>query len=313
MNKTMISRALMIFLLFFPLSVSGKKLYKFQDENGQWFFTDREPKTEKEVIITRLDVAPRERIKLLRSGNDNQADYSVHNDYAGPVEIEFNLSEVENASAIPKLPRRFVVNSGNSGILVQIRRINQTRPWLFRLKYQYVVGRPLKNYSSVISYLPPIAPGSSFRISQSFGGKFSHTDQRNYYAVDILMPEGTPLYAARKGVVMSVDNDFYKNGLDKKHLPEANSIRILHDDGSMAVYVHLQFEGAQVVPGVTVQAGQFLGYSGNTGFSSEPHLHFAVQINQGMALASVPFRFINKIGQAEDPVPGKMLDGVTGR
>lgn len=309
----MINRALMIFILLFPWSVAGKKLYKFQDENGQWFFTDKEPMTEREVMVTQLDVKPKERVKLTKSGDENQSNYSVRNEYFGPVEVEFNLPVSENALATPALPRRFVLDNGSSGVLFQVRRSNNFKPLLFRLKYHYVVGRPLKNYSSIINYLPPIAPGSSFRISQSFGGKFSHTDQRNRYAVDILMPEGTPLYAAREGVVMSVDNDFYKNGLDKKHLPEANSIRILHDDGSMAIYVHLQFEKAQVPPGMAVRAGQLIGYSGNTGFSSEPHLHFAIQINQGMALASVPFRFFNKNGQAEEPVSGKMLEGVAGR
>jgi murein DD-endopeptidase MepM/ murein hydrolase activator NlpD len=54
-------------------------------------------------------------------------------------------------------------------------------------------------------YLTPIALDASFKISQSFGGTFSHMDTQNKYAVDISMPIEIPIYAARDGIVMSVD------------------------------------------------------------------------------------------------------------
>lgn len=109
---------------------------------------------------------------------------------------------------------------------------------------------------------------------------------------------------------MEVDNDFYKGGIDETYSSKANSIRILHTDGSMAVYAHLEEDKAQVYPGLKVAAGQLIGYSGNTGFTSGPHLHFAIQINKGMTLASVPFVFLNSMGQAEEPVAGARLKGV---
>ena len=48
--------------------------------------------------------------------------------------------------------------------------------------------------------------------------------------------------------------------------------------------------GAQVRPGQRVQAGERIGLSGNTGYSTAPHLHFAVQVNRGMQLEAIPFR-----------------------
>ncbi|MGZ8097407.1 MAG: M23 family metallopeptidase, partial [Methylosarcina sp.] len=86
---------------------------------------------------------------------------------------------------------------------------------------------------------------------------------------------------------------------------------ILHDDGSMAVYAHMELEKAQVQPGEAVAVGQLLGYSGNTGYSTGPHLHFAVQYNQGMKLISVPFTFRTPLGQAEEPTAGAWLTGLT--
>jgi len=48
-----------------------------------------------------------------------------------------------------------------------------------------------------------------------------------------------------------------------------------------------------------VQAGQPLGLSGNSGFSTAPHLHFVVQVNRGMGLRSVPVRIFTAQGQLQ--------------
>ena len=58
----------------------------------------------------------------------------------------------------------------------------------------------------------------------------------------------------------------------------------------MALYAHLQANGAVAQLGQRVRTGQHIGWSGNTGFSTGPHLHFAVQVNRGMRLVSIPFQ-----------------------
>ena len=75
----------------------------------------------------------------------------------------------------------------------------------------------------------------------------------------------------------------------------------------MAVYAHLALETAQVYPGLKVYAGQLIGYSGNTGFSSGPHLHFAVQLNKGMELVSIPFKFKIADDSVSVPIAGSFL------
>lgn len=91
------------------------------------------------------------------------------------------------------------------------------------------------------------------------------------HAVDFAVPEGTPVRAAREGTVLTTTPGPVLAG----HAP-AQQIQVLHADGTWAVYGHLQDRTHLVEPGQFVQAGELLAYSGNTGVSTGPHLHFAV-------------------------------------
>lgn len=90
------------------------------------------------------------------------------------------------------------------------------------------------------------------------------------------MPEGTPVCASRGGVVYRVINHFKEGGTHPAFKPKANAIYILHPDDSIGAYVHLMHLGNCVVAGDAVNRGQIIGYSGNTGWSGTPHLHFHV-------------------------------------
>ena len=123
------------------------------------------------------------------------------------------------------------------------------------------------------------------------------------------MPKGTPVLAARDGVVMTVDNDFYGAGLDmEKYGDRANNVRIVHADGTMAVYAHLQVESVRVHVGEQVHAGQPIALSGNTGYTTGPHLHFVVQRNATWDWISVPFQFSGPQGEFT-PEAGMMVGG----
>lgn len=89
-------------------------------------------------------------------------------------------------------------------------------------------------------------------------------------------------------------------------MSRANKIRILHDDGTIAIYAHLSLETVQVYEGLKISAGELIGYSGNTGYSTGPHLHFSIQINTGMKSISVPFKFSGKNG-IRAPIKGNWL------
>jgi len=301
---------LFIFFLltgFFSQQLQAKKLYKYKDKQGLWHYSDKQPKTDMPVEVRQLKATNKRFIWLEKTGDKHQPKYFVINNYPGPVEVEISLTQTRNVISTPALPKQFVIQPGRSEILFQITGINKYKSWSFSLKYSYIIGSPLAIHDQNAVYLPPFERNTSFPISQAFEGKFSHTDKQNKYAVDLVMPVNTPIYAARTGIVVEVNNDFFNGGTKQAYKTRANSIRILHEDGSMAVYAHLALERAQVYPGLNVSAGQLIGYSGNTGFSSGPHLHFAVQLNQGMELVSIPFQFTTATGSIDKPIAGSFL------
>ncbi|MDX1545507.1 MAG: peptidoglycan DD-metalloendopeptidase family protein [Rhodothermales bacterium] len=144
----------------------------------------------------------------------------------------------------------------------------------------------------VPSYLLPYARGTSHRVVQAFGGAFSHTAGW-HYSYDFAMPIGTPVHAARAGTVVHVEEAFEDGDTALGH---ENYIIVDHGDGTFARYLHLTRGGALARPGQRVTAGQPIARSGNTGFSTLPHLHFDVTAGCGLPLPdchTVPYWFAN--------------------
>src|SRR6185503_12169491 len=120
----------------------------------------------------------------------------------------------------------------------------------------------------------PYAPGASFKVTQGYNGTYSHTGPEQY-AIDWKMSPGTPVHAARDGVVAKIKDDSDKGGPDRKFENAANYILIRHSDGSIANYAHHQKAGEKMVLGQKVKTGDFIGLSGNSRVPTGPHLHFA--------------------------------------
>ena len=93
----------------------------------------------------------------------------------------------------------------------------------------------------------------------------------------------------------------------KRDMSLANVVRILHDDGTYAIYAHLNWNSIRVRLGDHVQRGEYIADSGNTGFSSGPHLHFVVVRNAGMSMSSIPVRFAGADASPVAPVSGQAL------
>jgi murein DD-endopeptidase MepM/ murein hydrolase activator NlpD len=131
----------------------------------------------------------------------------------------------------------------------------------FKDDSSYIYTLPFKNKKKVF-------------LVQAYESMFSHKGER---ALDFKVKEGTKICAAREGVVIAARKDSDKGGLKDENLSDGNYVSIKHNDGSVAHYWHLQKDGLMVNIGDTIQTGQWIGLSGNTGYSAFPHLHFEVQ------------------------------------
>jgi murein DD-endopeptidase MepM/ murein hydrolase activator NlpD len=150
-------------------------------------------------------------------------------------------------------------------------------------------GGYVKPDNSFIYHLP-FAKGSKFLLIQGYNSTMSHKDE---LSLDFKMRKGSKICAARAGVVTEIKKDSDVGGLKDEYLSQGNHIIITHDDGSTAMYWHLKKDGVLVNVGDSVIQGQHIGYSGNTGYTAFPHLHFQVYDSNGTNIAT---RFLTKKG-----------------
>ncbi|HEV2606561.1 MAG TPA: M23 family metallopeptidase [Xanthomonadaceae bacterium] len=235
-------------------------MYQYTDAQGVVHYTHVKPGEEiQEVKSTLVRTDHQPLIRLRQSGSDDDQTETFVNSAGGPVTLDIAFETSENVQAQPPLPARIVLPRGETPA-IRISVIDPKVNFRYQLRYSYMPGDYRAQAGLDAHYRLPFPETLRFPIAQAFGGQVSHTDKQNYFAVDIAMPEGTPVLAARDGVVMTVDNDFYGAGLDMaKYGDRANNIRIVHSDGTTAVYAHLQLESARVSVGDRVRAGQELG------------------------------------------------------
>lgn len=107
------------------------------------------------------------------------------------------------------------------------------------------------------------------RFSSPFGQQriMNNIPKQPHSGLDIAAPKGTPVHAARAGIVTNTGNYFY-NG---------NIIFIDHGQGFITSYCHL--DSIAVHKGQTVKEGEVIGTVGNTGRATGPHLHWSVSLN----------------------------------
>lgn len=170
-------------------------------------------------------------------------------------------------------------------------------------------ARPSARMASVdhddsYAYRLPYGDSVSFAVLQAYGSRLSHRGTE-YYTVDFGMPEGTLVYSAREGVVVGVEDRSEVSCWDEGCGAYANFVEILHSDGTIGRYFHLQSHSALVTPGQRVMRGEPIAHSGDTGYSTVPHLHFGVyQPDGGGTGQSIAVRFAVRGGLIVSPRSG---------
>ncbi|WP_286979107.1 M23 family metallopeptidase [Pseudomonas sp.] len=261
-------------------------IYKYTDANGVVTYTDQETAGAKVFVfrdrmVEKLDNQVKLEVKKHQAGET----LIVRNDLYAPVQIRLNLSNLSNVTGVSEGPIEWILQPRSKIRLATLAALDPTKPFKYKTSLNYALGDPRLLPTQKKYPLP--WRGGPFRLSQGANGKYSHFTPKGRYALDIAMPVGTPIVAARGGVVVKTENQQSGRGNN----PSGNYVRVLHSDGTMGVYLHLKKGSVKVHEGQHVSTGSLLALSGNTGNSSGPHLHFVVQRNVGLALESIPFDF----------------------
>jgi murein DD-endopeptidase MepM/ murein hydrolase activator NlpD len=166
------------------------------------------------------------------------------------------------------------------------------------------LGRVGADHDDSYLYRLPYGDDVSFPIIQGYGAKLSHRGAERF-TLDFGMPVGTPVHAARDGVVVLVE-DSHESGCAREECGRfANFVVVLHSDGTTGEYFHLERHSVRVRPGESVARGQWLARSGNTGFSTVPHLHFGVyRTGRDRTTESLAVRFETRRGAITAPRSG---------
>jgi murein DD-endopeptidase MepM/ murein hydrolase activator NlpD len=212
--------------------------------------------------------------------------------------------EPENLTSLVGNVVTKTVEGGERILAMNYRPLNRLFDTNYRYTYHWAVGRLDVVHDDQYLYRLPYNNAAGPYVVQGFNGGYSHRGF-SQYSVDFAMPNGSEIYAAREGVVVDVESRNNRGGASRRYARYANFIVIEHSDGSTGEYYHLLKSGVFVRPGDNVKRGQLIGLSGSTGFTSLPHLHFAVYkaVANGDT-QSLPIRFLSAAGIVQNPRSG---------
>ena len=287
-------------------------LYKYRGADGEWIYTDRMPADEPVVETRELEKSfLRPEFSISSETVGSNIEFIAHNSFYAPMEVQLEIVEIVGVEfPHPDDELRWVVAARSDQRLLNLEFLNDVAAPSIKFQFRYLPGDPASQHRADDGYQVPFSAGQSFPITQAYPDSITHKGPDSARAVDIAMPIGTDIFAARGGIVFDVASQNYRGGLEAVQKGErANVVRILHDDGTFSVYAHLNWNSIRVKPGDRVKAGQYIADSGNTGFSSGPHLHFAVLRNAGFRVESLPIAFRGPNNARRTPVSGEMLTG----
>jgi len=142
------------------------------------------------------------------------------------------------------------------------------------------------------------------KVTQGFGvsGFSKYLYSKGVYkspshnGIDLQASIGTPIMAANDGTVVAVGNQdkyCYKAAYGK-------FIVIRHDNYLTTLYAHLSLQSVSV--GDIVKRGEVIGYTGNTGYATGPHLHFTVYFGPTFQMSESSYCGLTRIGAPVNPL-----------
>ncbi|MBL4574716.1 MAG: M23 family metallopeptidase [Opitutaceae bacterium] len=228
-------------------------------------------------------------VKVYVKEKGDSLNFYVKNKSAVAITIDFDVKLFDLIADTEQ--NVFVVEAKTEKKLFSLRRLNGSTEWVFHYDSNFRMGSAHSIHDDSYRYRIPFEKGKLVEVTQGFEEKHRHSEELRY-AIDWVVPEGTPVYAARGGVVIRLVEKYRKGGKEEKYRTRGNCLFVLHSDGTIGAYLHFKRKGIVVKKGDRIEAGTLVGYSGNTGYSAEPHLHFDVRVPaDGKTLKTFPVSF----------------------
>jgi murein DD-endopeptidase MepM/ murein hydrolase activator NlpD len=248
--------------------------------------------------------AQKEKINVFYEKQGDDWVFYASNPTVVPYYLKFQFSELTNLEPNFKLdtytPAIYPMAKKQRILTLSPQEKDKSRN--FNFNYVYTIGEPEKKPDYEYAYLLPYKHGKRVRIAQGNNGSGTHFGVN---AIDFNLQIGDTVYASRDGLVYEVKEDSNKGGNNLSFEKYGNYINVYHEDGTIAKYVHLKKDGSWVDVGDQIKAGQAIGFSGNTGYSSGPHLHFMVVHNEDFKSKTLAVQFLNYKSESFIPQEGK--------
>jgi hypothetical protein len=141
----------------------------------------------------------------------------------------------------------------------------------------------------------PYPKNATYTVIQGNNTNFTHNTDWSRYAFDFNLKKNDTICSSTDGYVVGLVDKYKFSGTGKEWQPFANYLTVYDPvSGVFCQYAHLNQYGSLVKIGDRVQRGQRIALSGNTGQSTEEHLHFSclVPVNNEDGLKSIPIDFV---------------------
>lgn len=204
-----------------------------------------------------------------------------------PISISLQVN-LKGAELAEKLDQFNVLEPKTKGVLLATIIKPMNKSWSYEFAYNYSMGNALAEHDDNYAYTLPYPEGQSYRLTQGYNGRTTH---QGINALDFTMPEGDVIVAARGGTVVRIKEDSNRGCPSAECINDGNYVTILHNDGTMADYVHLKKDGVLVEIGDKVAAGDRIALNGATGWASGAHLHFVVYTTGEQAQETIRVKF----------------------
>lgn len=230
----------------------------------------------------------REDLCVIREQRGDELAYLVENRRSDTVSLQFRMRPQNVRFGVP-FPYLVVVPPAGTVRAFEGVVTDPIGAWSSGVSWRWAAGDAEARHNNGYVYTLPYDVDRAYRIDQGYNGAFSH---RGKYALDFNLARGDAVRAAREGIVVATEAGYGDGKPEETYRDRSNYVHVRHADGTLGVYTHLERGTIAVRPGERVRRGQLLGQSGNSGYSSGPHLHFEVRrLTPDLTTETVPVRF----------------------